>query len=425
MKGNVVQTLWLSLNLLDTLRALRIVRQNGRRIGVTTRRRLMRQCLTSWIVFVTAEPVTLVCDRVLYWVPFYTSIKQLALLLSIVWRTETSGWLFEKLLVPSVRRYEKHIDLTLLLVGLLCSVLYHFLLDLPIQFLRQRGQALGLWSSAAPQYAQDGDAPSMDDSPESANDLEHTAQVPSDPNGDVEDPKPAPPVVQHKAKPLASAPRRPLGPPKASSTASGPVRPRVVSDTAPAGVRRVVSGSSSSQTAPRQPSHLKAPAQRLQRLEVPRAPPVDLPRLPSVPTHDPSSRPPARPPPPSTRSINVPRTKRVVSGDVVKPPSGESSTEPSLTDEAAEKKPAPKPKPAVKPAKSSDKTSVRASTRKTAPKSPAAKKTTKAPTAPTRTRPKRAAAPTQDEDTTATGAKRTRASTTATTDLPSSKRVRR
>lgn len=40
------------LNLRDTLRALKEVYPNGRRVGVVTRRRRIRQALAGWIVLV-------------------------------------------------------------------------------------------------------------------------------------------------------------------------------------------------------------------------------------------------------------------------------------------------------------------------------------------------------------------------------------
>lgn len=43
----------LLLNVNDTFRALRLVRANGRRIGVNTRRKSMRDALVCWIIYVS------------------------------------------------------------------------------------------------------------------------------------------------------------------------------------------------------------------------------------------------------------------------------------------------------------------------------------------------------------------------------------
>lgn len=43
----------LLLNTADTLRALKVVRANGRVIGVRTRRKNLREALVCWIAFVS------------------------------------------------------------------------------------------------------------------------------------------------------------------------------------------------------------------------------------------------------------------------------------------------------------------------------------------------------------------------------------
>lgn len=76
----------LAANLIDTLRALRLVRPNGRKIGVTTRRKAMGESLKCWIVFVSllTDP-TLPCK--LSWV------KQIAIWQFEEWADWTVGWL--------------------------------------------------------------------------------------------------------------------------------------------------------------------------------------------------------------------------------------------------------------------------------------------------------------------------------------------
>lgn len=99
------------VNLLDTLRSLKEVRTNGRRVGVTTRRKLIKQCLVGWIVFVSvvaharaclrvkrsvadlqvaAQPVGLAADMLLFWFPFYKSIKSVITIVLVVWRLQVS-----------------------------------------------------------------------------------------------------------------------------------------------------------------------------------------------------------------------------------------------------------------------------------------------------------------------------------------------
>lgn len=45
----------LFLNTADTLRALKVVRANGRVIGVRTRRKNLREALVCWISFVSTQ----------------------------------------------------------------------------------------------------------------------------------------------------------------------------------------------------------------------------------------------------------------------------------------------------------------------------------------------------------------------------------
>lgn len=52
----------LFLNTADTLRALKVVRANGRVIGVRTRRKNLREALVCWISFVSSYR-SLLIDR--------------------------------------------------------------------------------------------------------------------------------------------------------------------------------------------------------------------------------------------------------------------------------------------------------------------------------------------------------------------------
>ncbi|BEI86149.1 hypothetical protein CcaverHIS002_0604360 [Cutaneotrichosporon cavernicola] len=130
-RNQIGRTVWVLLNLHDTLRALKDMYPNGRRIGVVTRRRRLRAALAGWIVLVAVQPITFVADTLLSWIPFYSSIKMLLVLALSFWRLESSAFLFQTLVVPVVRRYETHIDLTLLLLGSTVLLFFHFLVELP------------------------------------------------------------------------------------------------------------------------------------------------------------------------------------------------------------------------------------------------------------------------------------------------------
>ncbi|GMK54201.1 hypothetical protein CspeluHIS016_0107870 [Cutaneotrichosporon spelunceum] len=54
-RNQVGRTVWVLLNLRDTLRALKDVYPNGRRVGVVTRRRRLRAALAGWIVLVRRQ----------------------------------------------------------------------------------------------------------------------------------------------------------------------------------------------------------------------------------------------------------------------------------------------------------------------------------------------------------------------------------
>jgi hypothetical protein len=90
------------LALVDSFRALRVIRPNGRTVGKATRRKAMRETLVSWIAYVSsascywcrshanednqlttqaaiqqAEPIV---SRLFGWLPFYAPLKALVFL---------------------------------------------------------------------------------------------------------------------------------------------------------------------------------------------------------------------------------------------------------------------------------------------------------------------------------------------------------
>lgn len=104
------------------------------------------------------QPITFAADTLLSWVPFYSSIKMLLVLALSFWRLEvrdlrgpcsreSSAFLFQTLVVPVMRRYEAHIDLTLLLIGSAALFVFHFVVEIPSRALvtlakRASGQML-------------------------------------------------------------------------------------------------------------------------------------------------------------------------------------------------------------------------------------------------------------------------------------------
>ncbi|WVR03254.1 hypothetical protein IAU60_000245 [Kwoniella sp. DSM 27419] len=137
-QGTAMQTIWLMLNLLDTFRALRKVRANGRRIGIITRRRAMRDTLVCWVIFVLGQTAGSTVTLVLGWLPFYSLARASICCAFLFMRTAASVHLLTNLVSPLVKPYETPIDLSILLFEATTSLILLYGVQLP---------SLLLWSS--------------------------------------------------------------------------------------------------------------------------------------------------------------------------------------------------------------------------------------------------------------------------------------
>ncbi|OCF44286.1 hypothetical protein I317_01904 [Kwoniella heveanensis CBS 569] len=138
-RGVATQLVWLALNVLDTLRALRAIRPNGRRIGVNARKKMMRDTLTCWIVYVVGRTAGPIFSTLLGWVPFYTPVKFVICVGFLFTRISTSSHIYAQFLIPALKPYETPIDLTLLLFQSILILVFHYSLELPVRL---------VWSSA-------------------------------------------------------------------------------------------------------------------------------------------------------------------------------------------------------------------------------------------------------------------------------------
>ncbi|EIW73420.1 hypothetical protein TREMEDRAFT_59584 [Tremella mesenterica DSM 1558] len=136
LKGQASKIIWILLNLLDTLRALRQTRPNGRRIGVVTRRKAMRETLTGWIVFVTVSQLEPLVDNVIGWLPLYSTMRMITSAAFFASRTSSSLTLFKTFIAPLLAQYADSIDLTILLIESVALLVWHFTLELPLETLK-------------------------------------------------------------------------------------------------------------------------------------------------------------------------------------------------------------------------------------------------------------------------------------------------
>ncbi|WWC97299.1 hypothetical protein V866_004178 [Kwoniella sp. B9012] len=130
-KGSTTQTIWLSLNVLDTLRALRSIRPNGRRIGINTRKKAMRESLICWTIYVVAQTLGPAISTLLSWIPFYAPVKAVICVAFLFMRLSVSSHIFYQILTPAIRSYETPVDLTVLLIQSFGILLFHYILQIP------------------------------------------------------------------------------------------------------------------------------------------------------------------------------------------------------------------------------------------------------------------------------------------------------
>ncbi|KAI9634327.1 uncharacterized protein MKK02DRAFT_28957 [Dioszegia hungarica] len=132
LQGSVFELLWLILAIVDSFRALRVIRPNGRTVGKATRRKAMTETLVSWIAYAAIEQAEPIISRLFGWLPFYAPLKAIACLAFLFLRQPASGAIYTSLLRPFFRQYEKPIDLILLLLHSLSAVIVHFGVTIPL-----------------------------------------------------------------------------------------------------------------------------------------------------------------------------------------------------------------------------------------------------------------------------------------------------
>ncbi|WWD06073.1 hypothetical protein V865_004158 [Kwoniella europaea PYCC6329] len=134
-KGSTTQTIWLSLNVLDTFRALRSIRPNGRRIGTNTRKKAMRESLICWTIYVVAQTLGPAISTLLSWIPFYAPVKAVICGAFLFMRLSVSSHIFYHILTPAVRPYETPVDLSVLLIQSIGILLFHYILQIPFSLI--------------------------------------------------------------------------------------------------------------------------------------------------------------------------------------------------------------------------------------------------------------------------------------------------
>ncbi|WVQ64574.1 uncharacterized protein L199_002741 [Kwoniella botswanensis] len=134
-KGSTTQTIWLSLNVLDTFRALRSIRPNGRRIGTNTRKKAMRESLICWTIYVVAQTLGPAISTLLSWIPFYAPVKAVICVAFLFMRLSVSSHIFYQILTPAVRPYETPVDLSVLLIQSIGILLFHYILQIPFSLI--------------------------------------------------------------------------------------------------------------------------------------------------------------------------------------------------------------------------------------------------------------------------------------------------
>ncbi|KAK4683640.1 hypothetical protein P7C73_g6596, partial [Tremellales sp. Uapishka_1] len=272
-RSSSVKLIWLGLNVLDTLRALRTVRVNGRRIGIATRRKVMKESLICWVVYVAGHFCGPVIESVFGWLPFYSQMEFLLAVCFLACRVAVSLSIFQSFIRPFLRRYETPIDLTILLLHSLGVLILHYVLhrptDLAYRLLRIPGLFIG---EAEIEVLQDESGQAG---------MDEDSLIPFDSPVAI-----AAPVVQQEPKP-----KTPLGPPPVKASLQLPLPDRQA-------LRR----------SPRRPSHSSA------KMVFPST--AHLPDLPDSPLGPSSSHkfkdPPApKPPGPSIKSVNIPARRPV------------------------------------------------------------------------------------------------------------------
>ncbi|TYJ55501.1 hypothetical protein B9479_003773 [Cryptococcus floricola] len=166
-EGKVLRTAWLALNLLDTLRALRTVRSNGRRIGIQTRKKVMREALACWIIYILGTSISPIISTLVAWIPLYAPIKAVVCLCFLFTRLASSAVILSSL-KPLIKPYETPIDISIHLLESLFALVYHFGIELPFGKRAISWARIGwhiLQPSPKPAHPRDGAPPTPPHSP--------------------------------------------------------------------------------------------------------------------------------------------------------------------------------------------------------------------------------------------------------------------
>ncbi|WWD22874.1 hypothetical protein CI109_107369 [Kwoniella shandongensis] len=135
LQGSATNTIWLTLNVLDTFRALRTIRPNGRRIGSNTRKKAMRETLICWIVYVVGTMVEPIVSTLFGWIPFYSPVRVVVCGFFLITRLASSISFYSTFLAPLLKSYETPIDLTFLLFQSLAVLIVYYGIQLPLSLL--------------------------------------------------------------------------------------------------------------------------------------------------------------------------------------------------------------------------------------------------------------------------------------------------
>ncbi|PRQ73305.1 hypothetical protein AAT19DRAFT_16058 [Rhodotorula toruloides] len=137
----LLKLLILSLNIRSSFKALAPARPSGQTSSRTrdgsrrsdrARRRQIKEELTNVVVWVCFCLLERLADRTLGWVvPLYGTFKVFALLLILVWRGPGSQQLFDKVISPLIRPYERALDFVGFVLGENVHLAFFLLLFIP------------------------------------------------------------------------------------------------------------------------------------------------------------------------------------------------------------------------------------------------------------------------------------------------------
>ncbi|ORX34907.1 hypothetical protein BD324DRAFT_609674 [Kockovaella imperatae] len=146
-KGELIRTIWLCGCLLDSFRALRTIRSNGRAVGLMTRRKAMREALRGWIVYILLGYSIPIVERLFSWIPLYGPLSTTLSLALVSTRSATSNMMYNSFIRGTVKKYEKPVDLTLSLIRSIWGLAALYLVEEPMMAARAVLGPLTGWSS--------------------------------------------------------------------------------------------------------------------------------------------------------------------------------------------------------------------------------------------------------------------------------------